>query len=293
MKRTDVAVRGISVPVWVGGRGRPLMLVHGGWGGAKAHWSTVWNELSKRYTVVAPELPGVIDTSTRPLETYVSYAQLLAEIADILELGHFAVCGNSLGASIAWQMAVMAPPQLSHAIMVDGFPPRVVPLPVKVLAHLPWFRAMMRTSLAQGFYSAKTLNMAFDDPRLAPAEVRQTLEDCPQEVVDRMLRLLLSTTVTRSAAPRVPVDFIWGGRDRLRGVDVKVGQALSRRTHNSELVVIPDAGHLPQVEDPAEFVRVLESILKRRTGRSLKKSGETGLPLPGAERLLFDRETRA
>lgn len=50
---------------------------------------------------------------------------------------------------------------------------------------------------------------------------------------------------------QVPTLFIWGERDRLISVDA--GEEAVRRLPGSELVVIDDCGHNPQMECPEEF----------------------------------------
>ena len=37
----EVVVQGRPVTVWLGGKGEPLLLLHGAWGGAAIHWAPV------------------------------------------------------------------------------------------------------------------------------------------------------------------------------------------------------------------------------------------------------------
>ena len=67
MKRYMHRVEGMSARVFVGGAGEPLLLVHGGWGGAEMHWASVWEPLAARFRVVAPDLPGIGDLAHAPL----------------------------------------------------------------------------------------------------------------------------------------------------------------------------------------------------------------------------------
>ena len=45
--------------VWTGGSGEAIVLLHGGWAGAEAYWSTVTDVLERTHIVVAPELPPI------------------------------------------------------------------------------------------------------------------------------------------------------------------------------------------------------------------------------------------
>ena len=44
----EIAIDGRPASVHVGGQGEPLLLVHGGWGGASMHWAPVWDQLAER-----------------------------------------------------------------------------------------------------------------------------------------------------------------------------------------------------------------------------------------------------
>jgi pimeloyl-ACP methyl ester carboxylesterase len=58
------------------------------------------------------------------------------------------------------------------------------------------------------------------------------------------------------ALPPVPKLVVWGAEDRLPGTSVRSGRRLARSL-GAELVVIPDAGHLPQVEHPEQVARAV------------------------------------
>jgi pimeloyl-ACP methyl ester carboxylesterase len=66
----------------------------------------------------------------------------------------------------------------------------------------------------------------------------------------------------------VPTLFIWGERDRLISVDA--GEEAVRRLPGSELIVLDDCGHNPQMECPDEFsgaALAFARMLGARAGR--------------------------
>jgi pimeloyl-ACP methyl ester carboxylesterase len=63
IERERIANDGGAATVWTGGEGDPLVLLHGGWGGAQLHWAPVWDELARTFRVIAPELPGFAEAS--------------------------------------------------------------------------------------------------------------------------------------------------------------------------------------------------------------------------------------
>jgi 2-hydroxy-6-oxonona-2,4-dienedioate hydrolase len=104
----QVGVDGARHTVWDGGDGDVLLLVHGGWGGAAMHWATVWEELAKRFRVIAPELPGIDEWTAPGLRSFSEYARLLERLLDALAVPCAWVLGNSFGAAVSWQLASRA-----------------------------------------------------------------------------------------------------------------------------------------------------------------------------------------
>jgi pimeloyl-ACP methyl ester carboxylesterase len=258
MKRNRINTPSGSCDYWQGGEGAPLLLVHGGWAGAEAHWDRVWHSLAAGHSVIAVELPGVWkDFDTAPL-SYADHARTCADLLMALRLTDVAVVGNSLGASIGWQLALDRPDLVRHLVMVDGFPP--YRLPMRQAFAFPPLRALALRSLVAGFYGPSVFDTAFADPANVPEAIRANFAVSGRAMATAMLRLLRS--VTRNAdRPAVGLDFVWGERDRLPKVTLADGRALCAANPPARLFPIPDAGHLPQVENPTAFVRAIREIL--------------------------------
>ena len=56
----------------------------------------------------------------------------------------------------------------------------------------------------------------------------------------------------------VPVLTVWGAADRIS--DPEVGEAFATLIPGARLEVIPDAGHLPQIETPARLIELVGSF---------------------------------
>lgn len=254
-----------TAQVWVGGEGLPLVLLHGGWGGAEAHWERVWNQLAQRFKVIAPELPGIVpDGGTGdPRTTYDDYAAWVVSVVRALGYESAAYVGNSLGASIAWRVATGAPQRCQALVLVDGFPPPVIPAFMRfVLNRVPMARRKALSELRKLSYSTQAMASAFSHAANVPAQVRQTLRNPDPRVIENMLSLLLNSR-TDGAIPQQPTLVVWGEQDRLPKADVSVASELHRRVSQSELCVISDAGHLPQAEQPQAFVDCVHHFLQK------------------------------
>ena len=66
------------------------------------------------------------------------------------------------------------------------------------------------------------------------------------------------------AGVRVPTLVLWGRDDRL--IPASAGLGLSERIPGAKLVVLPDAGHIPQEEQPEAFSREVAGFLDEALG---------------------------
>jgi pimeloyl-ACP methyl ester carboxylesterase len=260
MERDEVNL-GLPVKVWTGGIGSPLLLLHGGWAGAAAHWSCVWKNLSLRYRVVAPELPGIVSNFEQAMTSYHDYAELCSKLIDALQLQEVIICGNSLGASIAWVLALAHPEKINQLVMVNGNPPRRLAKPMRWLLRNSRLRAVAEHTLKRDFYSSQAMSRAFVDQANVPDEVRHNLENVDPRIVQVMLQLLLNARDS-PCQPIMPVHWIWGAQDSLPGVSIDMGKRLSSQFPGGRLQAIDGAGHLPQVEKPSDFIATLNTCVK-------------------------------
>ncbi|WP_137156513.1 alpha/beta hydrolase [Rhizobium sp. FKL33] len=258
MRLSNTTIASGPCDYWRGGRGAPVLLLHGGWAGAEAHWGPVWNDLAERRDVIAIELKGLWTEFDAPTRNYYDHARACAELLAALDVRDVVVIGNSLGASIGWRLALDRPEIVRRLIMVNGFPPR--PLPMRAILTRPPLRRLALNSLTTNFYSPQVFRTAFFDPTNIPLDVRANLTSKGPEMAAVMFRLLSSVT-ENAGPPKTKLDFIWGERDGLPELSLADGRRLCAAYPASRMVTIPGAGHLPQVENPEAFLEALEDIL--------------------------------
>lgn len=253
-----------AATVWRGGSaGAPMVLLHGGWAGAQAHWSPVWDELAARYRVVAPDLPGIAADAGPALTRYDAYVDWLARLLDELDSAGAIVVGNSFGATLAWLLALNHPRHCRAVVMVDGLAPPQLPAPLRGLMRISLLRRLALRHMRRSVYGPAALITGFHEAERAPDEVRACLQredDDPR--VGAMLEIVLASR-TPPAQPQQPALIVWGESDRLPGSGVEVARRLQASWPGSHLVVIPEAGHLPQVEQPGAFVEALIEFVDR------------------------------
>lgn len=248
--------------VWTGGTGEAIVLLHGGWGGAEAHWSKVTDDLEVDHLVVAPELPGLGATEAPMLASFGDYAGWLKEVLDRLNIDRAILVGNALGATIAWRFASDFRERCGGLVMVNGFPPPYYHFGIRWLLRHTFVRSMALKQLRERIYGPDALRTGFHDRSNVPHDIGQELSEPRRERLEGLLDVFGSGEKL-CPPPRVPTLLLFGEADRVPLVDSASGRRFGETLEDARLVRIPEAGHMPQVEQPRDFVRELRRFLGR------------------------------
>lgn len=239
--------------------GRPLLLVHG-FPAAKEDFAGHIDALAALgWHVVAPDQRGHGESDKPESEDAYSLRQLGADLlalADGLGWSSFTLLGHSMGGMVAQTVAIAAAHRLSGLILMDTSHGHLAEIPPELLEL---GKQVVRDGGMQAYVE---VSKTIDGPLDTPAHQKLVEQDADYASYgDRK---------TLNASPHMwlgLVDELVGGPDRLdalRAVDVAtlviVGEQdapflpQSRRMAeamlNAELVVIPEAGHSPQLENP-------------------------------------------
>jgi pimeloyl-ACP methyl ester carboxylesterase len=109
-----------ALSVEILGAGPPVLLIHGAGGSPRANFPFL-DQLASRYTVLAPELPGVGDSDLGPTPLTVSgVADRLLATLDRAGVDRVAVCGYSMGSILAGWLAACAPERVDAVVLTAG-----------------------------------------------------------------------------------------------------------------------------------------------------------------------------
>lgn len=126
-EKTTITVDGIAINLVHGGRGRPLLLLHG-YPQTHVMWHGVAPLLAQHFSVVVPDLRGYGDSDKPPgdeaHETYSKRAMALDQVGVMAALGHeqFAVVGHDRGGRVAHRMARDFPDRITRLGVLDILP---------------------------------------------------------------------------------------------------------------------------------------------------------------------------
>src|SRR6202795_1375917 len=118
-------VQGVKLHYLTSGHGAPLLLLHG-YAETSLMWRPLMPSLAERFTVIAPDLPGIGD-SPIPADGLDMKAAAVRIHALMSSLGFqkSEVVGHDIGLMVAYAYAAMYPAETTKLVVMDAFLPGV------------------------------------------------------------------------------------------------------------------------------------------------------------------------
>jgi len=250
---STVRVKDCNIRLMRGGTGQPLLVLHGA-SGAGA-WLPFMRSLADQFDVIVPEHPGFGSSDTPDwLDTIHDLAYFYLDLLRELDLDQVHLVGVSLGGWIAAELAVRSTQRLASLTLVDA-----AGIHVPGVAQIDTF---LRTD-------EQRIRDFFHDQTQADDMIARVLQP---ELEDIAMKNRIATAKL-SWQPRghdphlhkwlhridVPTLLIWGANDRLFPKDYAF--AWQRLIPDAKVVIVPECGHVPQIEKAAAFVSELQSFI--------------------------------
>ena len=246
--RRETFADGLTVRVDEQGGGRPMLVLHGG--GGPQTVSGLAKALSERAYVLVPTHPGFAG-EPRP-EWFDSIDDLALSYLDLLErldLRDVLVIGSSMGGWIASAMAVHNSTRLSGLVLVDAAGIQVDGHPIADVSSLTPDELS-----ALSFHNPAAFRV--DPATVSPEQVEARaanfralyVYDQGQGMGDPKLRRRLRRV-------SIPALVVWGESDRV--IDPDYGRVYAQSFPDARFALIPEAGHLPQIEQPERLLNLV------------------------------------
>jgi pimeloyl-ACP methyl ester carboxylesterase len=273
----EFELHGHRVRYRIGGEGPAIVLIHG-ITGSSATWDQVMAQLTRQYTVLAPDLLGHGDSAKPRGADYSlgAYASGIRDLMIALEIDRATFVGHSLGGGVAMQLAYQFPDRLDRLVLVSsGGLGKEVHLMLRLVA-LPAAEYVLPLLVAEplrktgekvaGVFGKLGLRAGDDleeiaggfaslgdmDAREAFVHTARSIIDVEGQRVDATDRLYL--------AEDVPTMLIWGENDPI--IPAGHGRAAQRAIPGSRLELFPDTGHFPYKTHPIRFVEALTEFIE-------------------------------
>jgi pimeloyl-ACP methyl ester carboxylesterase len=233
------------------GDGPPLVLVHGAAGDAR-EWRPQITGLSDDFTVIAWDEPGAGRSSDLPgAFGLAGYAAALAALMETLSAPAH-VCGLSWGGTVTLELYRLRPELVATLVLADTYAGWKGSLPGdEVRARVASVKRML-SGPAGGFRSTLPGLFAGKPPEDVVALLDAVAADVRLNSVEIALEAIAAADL-RHVLPRitVPTLLVWGELDARSPLNV--ARQFARLIPHAQLVVIPGAGHMSNLERPHEF----------------------------------------
>ena len=248
------------------GSGSPVVLIHEGIADSRM-WEPQWGPYSERFRVVRFDLRG-FGQSPPAVGTF-SLSGDVAELLDELELGPATLIGVSLGGSLAMETTIARPDLVSRLVVVA---PGLRGFEMSDETKKGWEEeeaALERRDVDE----AVEINMRMwvDGPSRSPdevdPEVRRKVAEMQRRAIEIWLEAgeegehqpLAEDWFTRLSEISVPTLVLVGELDRPEMLEI--AERLEAEIPNARRETIPGVAHVPSMERPDEFDRLVLEFL--------------------------------
>jgi pimeloyl-ACP methyl ester carboxylesterase len=280
------AVNGIQIHYVIGGKGDPLVLLHG-WPETWYAWRHVMPALAKNYTVIAPDLRGLGDSS-KPITGYdgKTVAEDIHQLIGKLGFKTIFLVGHDIGTQVAYSYAAAHPTQVKKlAVMeltIPGFaPPGRMPLwwatfhqtpdipealvEGKEIMYLSWFYHNLANNPAA--ITQADIN-EYVSHYSAPGGMRAGFEHYRAFPRDAIQNQNYSKTKLT-----MPVLAVGGGYIPVLGGKITMPSiiyGMKILAQNVQGITVPNSGHYIPEEQPDFVIKLLNNFFSGNPGETSK-----------------------
>ena len=257
-KAVEVWNNDIKLRFKVTGQGPALVYLHPS---AGLTWDGFLDRLAENYTVYAPEFPGTSPTDPYAIHKVDDLWQLVLlyeEAIRTLDIGTPVLVGQSFGGMLAAELAATFPDRFSRVVLLDPIGLWRDDAPVANWITTP---------------TADLPALLFADPTGPAATAMLTPPEDPEEAIAVGAGMVWSVGCTgkfvwplpdkglRNRLHRItaPVLIVWGEKDAL--ISPVYADDFVAGIADARAVIIPDAGHIPQVEATEATYNAVEDFL--------------------------------
>jgi 3-oxoadipate enol-lactonase len=259
---------GVALEVTDTGSGPGLLLVHG-FGGAKEDFADHVDALAVRHRVVTFDHRGH-GASDKPADAAAySLDRMAADVlavADGLGIDAFRLLGHSMGGMVSRRVVLAEPERIDALVLMDTSPgpiPRLDPELAELAAGiiLEQGKDVLKPMLDEAgtLESPAHLRLLAERPEMLEYEARNWQALSPVMWATMLLELVHQPDqLELLAGVHCPTLVIVGDQDE---PFVDASRAMAAVIPGAELVVVRDAGHSPQFENPGRWFEALDGFL--------------------------------
>jgi pimeloyl-ACP methyl ester carboxylesterase len=269
----DASIDGLKLHYTMGGHGPAVVLLHG-FAETSRMWTPILPVLGEKFTVIAPDLPGIGDSSIPANGITMKTAAIsIHSLVRSLGIEKARVVGHDIGLMVAYAYAAQFPSEVEKLAVMDAFLPGVEGWEPIYNNPAIWhfrFNGPKPEALVAGreqiYFSFFWDDLAADKNRSLPAADRKAYIDA----YSRPGRIRAAWQYFVSW-PETAKDFAELSRTKLtmpvlsiggeKSLGKELGQQMKLVSTNVTVIVLPDTGHWILEERPKETTDALVKFL--------------------------------
>ena len=246
-----------NIEIIKGGSGEPVLYIHGADGFPE--WEEYLDQLASSYEVYVPAHPGVSNsTGLEALDNLWDLVLFYDELIDSLNLQSVHLIGHSYGGMIAAELAACFPNKIKSLSLISSLGLWIESSPVTDFFILTADeRKQLLWHNGESEIAIKKSTVPEDPSERALINVNRTItlaaigKFC-WPIPDKGLK-------KRIHRINMPTLLLWGDDDKI--VPSDYGQLFNDLITHSKLIIIPECGHIPQLEKPQEFISAINDFI--------------------------------
>ncbi len=260
VEQKEVAIGAIKTTYLLSGNGEPVVFLHGAGAGAVTWYPSI-KTISENFLVIAPDIVGYGE-SDKPDAPYNRpyFSRWLKDFLKELNIPKAHIVGLSQGGAIALQFAIDNAKMVGKLVLVDsaGLGAKVAFWPLIGTIWMNTFPSQIANRFNSRYILHNPINRDPNHSKYSIAVLKykggknsfkQGRGSAVSKIPEELLKQIENETL-----------IIWGKDDKL--FPVEYGEAAAKLIPNAKLHLIQDAGHLPLMDQPGIFNKVLADFLK-------------------------------
>ena len=271
----DAKIDNVQLHYLTAGKGPEIVILLHGFAETSRMWRPLISKLSEKFTVIAPDLPGIGDSSI-PADNKIDMITAAKQIHDLvrsLKIEKARVVGHDIGLMVAYAYAAQFPNETEKLAVMDAFLPGVAGWEPIYNAPNIWhfrFNGEYPEKLVQGrertYFEYFWNVLAADKTRSLPEADRKAYT----EAYSKPGRMRAAWTYFASW-PQLAKDFAQLSQTKLtmpvlsiggeKSLGNELGAQMKLVADNVTVIVLPNTGHWILEEKPKETTDALVNFL--------------------------------